>query len=203
MAGGAFFHQNSGSKNQLFGTLENSKIQHAVSYAIARDISWEESELNQSNYKVAEVYTALRDQVLQVKPDAIGQAATGQSTVFAILMETGYPEAVATLVAVADGSASLYFSNGGGIIGGGEHQPVRKVCKEFLTLAQDFVLQSSITDKFPLPKQGNVRCYLLTQEGVYTFEATEDDLGYERHPCSPLFHKGHELISAIRENTPE
>jgi len=107
------------------------------------------------------------------------------------------------LVGIADGSASLYFSSGGGIIGGGKHEPVRKVCAEFLTLAQDFVSISNIVDAFPLPKEGNVRCYLVTRGGVYTFEATEEDLGYERHPCSPLFYKGHELITAIRENTPE
>jgi len=29
-------------------------------------------------------------------------------------METGYTQAVATLVGVVDGSVSLYFSNGGG-----------------------------------------------------------------------------------------
>jgi len=161
------------------------------------------SEMSQHNYEVAEVYTGLRDQVFQLKPDAIGQVDTAPSTVLAVLMETGYPEAVATLVGVADGTASLYFSNGGGIIGGGEHVSVRKVCGEYLTLAQDFVSKSNITDTFPLPKQGYVRCYLVTRGGVYTFEAAEDDLGYERHPCAPLFHKGHELITAIRENTPE
>lgn len=159
--------------------------------------------MKQHNYEVADVYNGLRDQVLQLKADAIGQTDTAQSKVFAVLMETGYPEAVATLVAVGDGSASLYFSNGGGIIGGGEHEPVRKVCGEFLMLAQDFVSKSNTTDVFPLPRKGNVRCYLVTRGAVYTFEAPEDDLGYERHPCSPLFHKGHELIAAIRQNTPE
>jgi hypothetical protein len=123
--------------------------------------------------------------------------------VFAVLMETGYPEAVATLLAVADGTVSLYFSNGGGIIGGGEHEPIRKVSRELITLAQSCVPNSNLADSFPLPKPGYVRCYLVTDGGVHTFEAPEEDLGYERHPCSPLFHKGHELITAIREHTPE
>lgn len=154
------------------------------------------------DYEIADVYTGLRDQVLQVKPDAIGLQDVDQSIVFAVLMETGYPEAVATLVAVADGTASLYFSNGGGIIGGGEHEPVRKVSSEFVTLAQDFVSQSSLSETFPLPTKGNVRCYLVTGGGVYMFDGAEDDLGNERHPCSPLFLKGHELIAAIREHAP-
>jgi hypothetical protein len=162
-----------------------------------------ENEMTQTNYDVADIYTDLRNQVLQFKPDAIGQTDADQSTVLAILMETGYPEAVATLIAVADGTASLYFSNGGGIIGGGEHEPVRKMSGEFISLAQHFVSESTLTDTFPLPKKDNVRCYLVTRGGIYTFEALEDDLGYERHPCSPLFHKGHELITAIREHSPD
>ena len=159
--------------------------------------------MSQPDYEVAEIYNDLRNQVLQLNPDVIGQADGDESTVLAVLMETGYPEAVATLVAVSDGTASLYFSNGGGIIGGGEHEPVRKVCGEFVTFAQNFVPKSEMTDTFPLPKQDNVRCYLVTRAGVYTFEALQDDLGNERHPCSPLFHKGHELITAIRKHTPE
>jgi hypothetical protein len=163
----------------------------------------QESNMTQSGYELADVYTDLRIQVLQLDPDAMGHIEADQSTVIAVLMETGYPEAIATLVAVSDGTSSLYFSNGGGIIGAGEHEPVRKVCGEFLALTQDYVSKSSLTDSFPLPKLGSVRCYLVTRAGVYSFESPEDDLGYDRHPCSPLFHKGHELISAIRENTPD
>lgn len=156
-----------------------------------------------TDYEVADIYTDLRNQVLQHKPEAISQIVADESAVHAVLIDIGYPEAVATLIAVADGTASLYFSNGGGIIGGGEHEPVRKVSGEFITLAQQFVSHSTLIDTFPLPKKNNVRCYLVTRGGVYTFEALEDDLGYGRHPCSALFHKGHELITAIREHTPE
>ena len=155
------------------------------------------------DYEVADIYTDLRNQALQLKPEPIGQNVADESAVYAVLIETGYPEAVATLIAVADGTASLYFSNGGGIIGGGEHESVRKVSGEFMTLAQQFVSHSTLTETFPLPRKNNVRSYLVTRGGVYTFEALEDDLGYGRHPCSALFHKGHELITAIREHTPE
>lgn len=163
----------------------------------------DEKDMTQLNYEVAEVYTRLRDQLLQLKPDAIGLTQADQSTVLAVLMETGYPEVVATLVAVADGTASLYLSSGGGIIGGGQHELVRKVSGEFITLAQEYVSKSTSTETFPLPQKDNVRCYLISSGGIYTFEASEDDLQHERHPCSPLFYKGHELITAIREHTPE
>jgi hypothetical protein len=63
---------------------------------------------------VADVYVGLRQQVLRLTPDQLGNRVPTDAPILALLMETAYPEAVATLVAVADGSASLYFSNGGG-----------------------------------------------------------------------------------------
>ena len=72
------------------------------------------------DYEQAEVYSDLRKQVLSLTSEQLGT----NSPVLAVLMETGYPEAVATLVSVADGSSSLYYSNGGGIIGAGEYNQV-------------------------------------------------------------------------------
>jgi hypothetical protein len=156
---------------------------------------------NEPTFEIAEVYTSLRTQVLQLKPSELGLSDVDQSTVFAVLMETAYPEAVATLVAIMDGTASIYFSNGGGIIGGGEHENVRSVCANFIAMAQQFVPQSTLSKTLPLPLKDHVRFYLVTADGVYTLEALADDLGYERHLGSPLFFLGHELISAIREHS--
>ena len=156
-----------------------------------------------SEYEVADVFMGLRKQVLELKPDAIDQTGVDESDVIAVLMETGYPEAVATLIAVTDGTSSLYFSNGGGIIGGGEHQPVRDVAKSFIAMANEYVSKRSAATTYPLPRKEYVRFYIVTAGAIYTVEALEDDLGNERHEFSPLFLKGHELITSIREHTPE
>jgi hypothetical protein len=50
----------------------------------------------------AEVYEGLRQQVLRLTSDQLGDAFAG-APILALLMETGYPKAVATLVGVADG----------------------------------------------------------------------------------------------------
>jgi len=52
--------------------------------------------------------------------------------------------------------------------------------------------------KYPLPNPTYTRFYFLTGSGVTTVAAKEEDFGYGRHQMSPLFHKGHELISEIR-----
>jgi hypothetical protein len=59
----------------------------------------------------AEAYDDLRKQVLRLTPDQLGRAFADEP-VLALLMETGYSEAVATLAGVVDGTSSLYFSNG-------------------------------------------------------------------------------------------
>lgn len=146
---------------------------------------------------LADVYTGLRNQVLQLR-------TTGQPAgLVALLMETGYPETVATLVAVSDGTTSLYFSNGGGIIGAGEHDSVRSAASALLRLAAQHSSVMVETNEFPLPAVGRVRFYLITSGRVLAAEADEHDLGYNRAAMSPVFHQAHEVIAAVREHSPK
>jgi len=149
-------------------------------------------------YQVAEAYSGLRSMALRTNPDSIGIKIKESSEVWGVLMETGYPEAVASLVALADGTVSLYSSNGGGIIGLGPHVGPRRAAQSFLASSQQFAKQVLPTKSYPLPKTSYTRFYLLTGNGVLTAEIKEDDLGNNRHPLSPLFYKGQELISEIR-----
>ena len=152
-----------------------------------------------ADYQVAEVYADLRKMVLETKPTDIGlKPSDAQMTVLGLLMETGYPEAVVTLVAIADGTVSIYFSNGGGIIGLGPHEGPWRASEALLKLAPQFLKFCQPASSFPLPKPSNTRFYVLTNKGIVTAEVKEVDLVYGRHGLSPLFHKGHELISEIR-----
>jgi len=149
-----------------------------------------------NEYKTVDIYDAMRKQVLDLKPDQLGES--GKNPVLCVLMETGYPEAVATLVAVADGSASIYFSNGGGIIGAGEHPQGREASLKLVKGAEKYLDFLKLADQFPLPKKGNTRFYFVTPKGVMAIEAKEDDLGNNKHELSPLFHQAHELIYVIQ-----
>jgi len=147
--------------------------------------------------KVADVYTGLRNQVLQIRE------TEKSARVAALLMETGYPEAVVTLVTIADGTTSLYFSNGGGIIGAGEHDSVRSAASALLRLAAQHGSEMVETNEFPLPGEGRVRFYLITSGRVLTAEAAEQDLGYNRAALSSLFHEAHKVIATVREHSPQ
>ncbi len=114
-------------------------------------------------------------------------------------METGYPEAVVTLFALSDGTASLYFSNGGGLIGAGQRERPAVAARSLVAFASHALVHLEPTVSYPLPQPGHTRFYVLTSAGVCTAEAIEEDLGENRHVLSPLFYSAHELISELRE----
>ena len=146
----------------------------------------------------AEVYADLRQQVLGLTPDQLGNGALGDAPILALLMETGYPEAVATLVAVADGTTSLYFSNGGGFIGAGTHAAVVEASRRWLETGQEFLSQLSVMADPPLPTEGLTQFVAVTPEGLRGGVAPEEELGEERHDLSALFYAGQDVITQIR-----
>jgi len=152
-----------------------------------------------AEYKTAEVYQGLREQVFSAKPADLGLKPTSAGSVWGLVMETGYPEAVVTLVTLSDGTVSLYFSNGGGIIGLGPHEGPRKAAENLLSFAPQYIANCTKTESYPLPKKGATRFYILTYVGVFTAEVPEDELGYNRHTLSPLFHKAHDVIAEARK----
>lgn len=145
-----------------------------------------------------EHYRILRQKILTLDPIKEGFAPSANNPVWGLMMETAYPNAVVTLVVIKDDTVSLYFSNGGGILGAGEHQGPRKAGNALLNVAPRFLSHVQHTTEFPLPKAGHTRFYFLTFKGIFTVEQVENDLGNNRLALSPLFHEAHEVISQIR-----
>jgi hypothetical protein len=152
-----------------------------------------------NDYQLAEPYTGLRKTIFETNPRDIGiNLPTNEIAVWGVLMETGYAKAIVTLVSLADGTVSLYFSNGGGIIGLGPHAGPHQASEALLKAAPTFLGSTEPTSNFPLPQQTETRFYLLTNRGVFTASAREEDLGKDRSPLSPLFYKAQDLITQIR-----
>ncbi|HYF37309.1 MAG TPA: hypothetical protein VD994_18555 [Prosthecobacter sp.] len=147
-------------------------------------------------YPVADIYKDLRGAVLSLKPGDVGES--DHSKILAVLMDTGLPEAAYTLVATIDGSASLYFSNGGGIIGAGEHAAGAEASKALLEEAAKHLASMKPTERTPFVAPGMTTFYAVTGKQILTLTAKTEDLGEGRHPASRLFHTAHELISRIK-----
>ena len=141
----------------------------------------------------------LRRRALAATPDELGITPTeDRPRVYGVLMDIAYPNGTATLVSLADGSTSLYFSSGGGIIGGGEHTHIAQASMAFVATADGFVEAMEPTKTFPAPPPDKVRFQLLTFTGGLTVEADEAELGEQTHPLSPLFYKGQNVITQLR-----
>jgi hypothetical protein len=146
-----------------------------------------------------QVYQGLRAQILGLDPAEAGLGqGPGRPAVWGALMDMGYPRGTATLVALADGTTSLYTSTGGGIIGGGFHRAVAAATGSFLAdLERHLPLLKPDADP-ALPAAGQVIIRALTYGRRLAAQAPEDDLGHGRHPLSPVFHAAHRVITELR-----
>lgn len=125
--------------------------------------------------------------------------ALGPDKVWTVVMDVTFDQGGAyTLSCVGDGSVSLYFSTGGGIIGAGNCAPVRQSALEFLKTAADHIANAAVSTEHPLPSAGMVRFSFVTSDGVRVIEATEDDLVKKRHAAWGLFYKAQEVITSVR-----
>jgi phosphoglycolate phosphatase len=164
----------------------------------------EEIEEISSMPQPAEIYTGLRHRILTTNPKEVGiEQDSTMPNVWGILMEFQIAGTVATLVALADGTTSLYFSNGGGILGTGQHDAVAKITKDFIARAEGFYTPMPQANGFPLPRPGRVKFYILTFSGIYTAEVAEADLVNGTDTLSPLFQAGNEVITQVRRHTPQ
>jgi hypothetical protein len=145
------------------------------------------------------VYSRLRHQALYAKRIDVGiSPPAADAPAWGALMETGYDAATVTLFALAGGTTSLYISTGGGVIGGEDHESVQQSNAAFIQEANRLLPHLEPCESFPVPEMGHTIFYVLTDAGILTCDALEDDLGEDHHVLSPLFYSGHEVIGQLR-----
>jgi hypothetical protein len=147
-----------------------------------------------------DVYFGLRDQILQLKRDTIGLAAPQHDTdAWAVLMDWSVAGGTATVVAIADGTASIYLSSGGGSIGGGQsHDSIRQAAMRAVSVATEFQPEMRRVTGYPLPGAGEVLFYVLTDAGVFSASASENELSAHRRRLSKLGDAMQEIITQYR-----
>ena len=142
---------------------------------------------------------ALRKMLLSAKPSDFGLVPTpALPRVWAAMLELRFGESIASLVAVAEGSTSLYLSTGGGVIGGGEHESVRKENQKFLGLIEK-TLEMFVPVDAPLPVlEGSVAFAVFTYEGMRGARDTEERMIRQQSPLWTAYYLGQEVITALR-----
>jgi hypothetical protein len=144
-------------------------------------------------------YLGTRNGIFALKPEELGIAPHPRYRVWGFLMEMGTPETVMTLVALGDGTVSLFFGNGAGITGIGDHAKPKNILKHLLSMAPDYLKDTLPTNEYPLAPPNRVLFYFLTFDGVRAAHGGAEDLGTGEHPLFPIFEKASELIAYARD----
>jgi hypothetical protein len=156
--------------------------------------------VSQDGCVTGDIYAALRGQILDVDPAGVGlQPSATLPRVWGVLMETGYEgDTSATLVALADGTTSLYLSTGGGMIGGGKHPQVAAKTLVLLEVVERYLNDMPVSMDRSLPRPGRVVLRALTYLNDRVVEASADELGEGSHPFSEVFFAAHAVITELR-----
>lgn len=155
------------------------------------------SDERQEAADAAEHYFVLRQQVFDLPQNEEFMRVRRDNYPYALMMETGFEGGSFCLVAVQGGDASLYHSQGGGVIGAGRNEQVASMTEELLIAAEGFKDFLDDTEDFPLADIGHTRFFLITADGVRSGDYREIDLGEGALPMTPLFQQAHGLISTI------
>jgi hypothetical protein len=143
------------------------------------------------------IYAGLRNLVLEGNRANFGlRPGSSPTQPFAVVSDWGSDEGATTIVAVADGSASVYLSNGAGFIGGGQsHESIRVAALKTVDLAGAVQPRMHPATQFPLAPPGQVTFYAVTDQGVFAASASQDDLAGDHSPYSALAAAAHDILS--------
>ena len=129
-------------------------------------------------------YQGLRARFLELPPP--GEAA---EAAYALLLEVGTGNITTTIAATADGDASLYLSNGGGLLGGRGITEARESARRMVDIANQLVDRTEPADDVRGPANGEIALFLLSADGPRVL----------RSPIAAKFAPADPLIALLRE----
>jgi hypothetical protein len=153
-----------------------------------------------SQSSAPDAFQGLRSLVLQGTRASFGLGPGSRPTQpFAVVMDFGLADGNTTVVAIADGSASVYLGSGGGFIGGGQsHESIRTAALKTVELADKVQPLLQATTAYPLAERGQVNLYVVTDAGVFTATASGDDVRGGGSPFSKLGDSAQNIIMEYR-----
>jgi hypothetical protein len=115
-------------------------------------------------------------------------------------MDIGADGYTITTVAFEDGTASIYLSNGGGFIGGGQrYETIKNAALEMLKVAERASKAMVPVKSHPLPEAGRTSFFVVTDSGVYSASAATKEIeSGPQHPLYALYAAGQNVITQYR-----
>lgn len=145
-------------------------------------------------------YAGLRDLALHGTRANFGLGPGASPTQpFAVVADWGDAQGATTVIAVADGSASVYRSDGSGSIGGGQvHEAIRAAALKAVELAAGVQPSMQRANGYLPAGPGRVSFYLVSDAGVFTATAAREELAGNRSPYSALAAATEEIEAEYR-----
>lgn len=148
----------------------------------------------------ADMSIELRNKALSTTAAYLGLKPPTDDDVYGVVMDWGLGDkGTNTLVCYITGDASMYFSRGGGMIGGGKHEPVRMAAIKYVRYAQSFLPKTTLTQAAPPDTGNSVRFYLLTNSGLHTASAGMQAIENETWEMRTLFYAAQNVITEYRK----
>lgn len=146
----------------------------------------------------AAIYLELRDAITRISPVEHGLLPTAElPRTWGVLVDVGLPAGPVTIVAIADGTTSLYLGNGGATVGVGTVPRVRELAASLLRAVDAAVPILPPTWELPVPPPGWLQVVALTYEGMLLGRATIPEVASLDHPLSDIWRLSGELAAAI------
>jgi hypothetical protein len=145
-------------------------------------------------------YLGLRSMVLAIDPETLVFRPDARiHGAWCTVVDFGQASGSATLVAIADGTVSLYTSTGGGVLGAGAHDAVWNTATRLLENAGGAIPFMRIADGPPsVPGSGDVRLTVRTFDGTLSEVVPEATLQRGRHVLSPLYAAAQDVLTEVR-----
>lgn len=144
-----------------------------------------------------ETYNEMRGEALATTAEQAGTSDRGDA-VYGVVVDLGLDEgAAATVVGMADGSASMHASTGGGVVGAGERPEVAAAARTLVAEADSQRAAFGPGWKDRALEDGEVRIIALTPSGSLAVTAMVDDLMEDDNPLRPLFMAVNHLIYRV------
>tara|TARA_R110002049_G_scaffold226185_2_gene398183 strand:+ start:12697 stop:13275 length:579 start_codon:yes stop_codon:yes gene_type:complete len=143
-------------------------------------------------------YMDMRNMAFSIKADQIGLENITDDKVYGLITEMNMNPATASVISFLTGDTSLYLSSGGGFIGAGQHEEVRKIVVNKVNEFQKYLSKVNKIDEPILPDEGTVNFNFLTKNGIYSVTENMADLESGKSEFSELFTEVNEIITQIR-----
>jgi hypothetical protein len=121
--------------------------------------------------------------------------------VWMAVIDIGHPDAVVTLVAIADGTTRVFFDGQGGVIRADQRPDVRRASHELLAAAALGLAVCVPVEAAPRPGVGRVAFYLRTSDAMRGTEASTRELTDGGHPMSPVYRAALSLLETVRDGS--